>query len=262
MISYPSDIQFIILVVDDEKSVREVLRVRLTMMGYTVITASDGESAVQLFQEHNPDVVVLDVMMPKVDGFQVCQQLRENSTTPIIFLTALEDVPNRLKGLALGADDYLVKPFSLKELETRIRTILRRVRGQEYKNNPLEPGTKRLGHLIIDFNKRRVYKEGSRIDLTELEFKLIDLLSTSAGTAISRNDLLERIWGYDPNHCDTRVVDVHISRLRSKIEIDPRNPEYILTIRGEGYMVPEIIPEVRRIGSRYSGTRQVGNQCF
>jgi two-component system, OmpR family, response regulator RpaB len=225
-----------ILVVDDEASIRRILETRLSMIGYSVITAADGEEALETFHKERPDLVVLDVMMPKLDGYGVCQELRKESDVPIIMLTALGDVADRITGLELGADDYVVKPFSPKELEARIRSVLRRVDRDGASGIP-SSGLIAVGDLKIDTNKRQVYKQNERVRLTEL-------LVSRSGEAFSRSEILREVWGYEPErHVDTRVVDVHISRLRSKLEEDPSNPELILTARGTGYLFQRITPE-------------------
>jgi len=229
-----------ILVVDDEASIRRILETRLSMIGYEVVTASDGEEAIDAFHKQDPDLVVLDVMMPKLDGYGVCQELRKESDIPIIMLTALGDVADRITGLELGADDYVVKPFSPKELEARIRSVLRRVSKGGHEGIP-SSGVIHVGDLRIDTNKRQVYKRDERVRLTGMEFSLLELLVSRSGEAFSRSDILQEVWGYTPErHVDTRVVDVHISRLRAKLEDDPSNPELILTARGTGYLFQRI----------------------
>ncbi|OKH40808.1 DNA-binding response regulator [[Phormidium ambiguum] IAM M-71] len=224
-----------ILVVDDEASIRRILETRLSMIGYDVVTAADGEEALETFRTANPDLVVLDVMMPKLDGYGVCQEFRKESNVPIIMLTALGDVADRITGLELGADDYVVKPFSPKELEARIRCVLRRVDKTGGSGIP-NSGVISIGNVKIDTNKRQVYKGDRRIRLTGMEFNLLELLVSKAGEAISRSDILQQVWGYTPERLvDTRVVDVHVSRLRAKLEEDPSNPELILTARSMGY---------------------------
>lgn len=209
-----------ILVVDDEASIRRILETRLAMIGYDVVTAADGEEALDTFRDSGPDLVVLDVMMPKLDGYGVCQELRKESDVPIIMLTALGDVADRITGLELGADDYVVKPFSPKELEARIRSVLRRV----------------------DKNGSTGIPSSGVIRLTGMEFSLLELLVSRSGEPFSRSEILQEVWGYTPErHVDTRVVDVHISRLRAKLEEDPSNPELILTARGTGYLFQRIV---------------------
>jgi OmpR family response regulator RpaB len=184
--------------------------------------------------------VILDIMLPKIDGYEVCSEIRKESQVPIIMLTALGDISDRVLGLELGADDYVMKPFSPKELEARIRSVLRRseatgpltLKNQTNNNNILH-----IGSLEIDTNKRQVFKGSKRIKLTGMEFNLLELLVTKAGERLSRSMILDRVWGYTPErYLDTRVVDVHISRLRSKLEEDPSNPDLIITARGTGYM--------------------------
>lgn len=227
-----------ILVVDDEMSIRQILETRLSMRGYNVLLAADGDEALYLFRKEEPNLVILDIMLPKRDGYEVCSEIRKESQVPIIMLTALGDISDRVMGLELGADDYVMKPFSPKELEARIRSVLRRVdskSGLKLKNptqNILQIGT-----LAIDTNKRQVFKGEERIKLTGMEFNLLELLVTKAGERLSRSLILDRVWGYTPErYLDTRVVDVHISRLRSKLEEDPSNPDLIITARGTGYM--------------------------
>lgn len=232
-----------VLVVDDEASIRRILDTRLSMIGYIVITACDGEEALSLFKKEDPNLVILDVMMPKLDGYGVCQEIRKNSDVPIIMLTALGDVADRITGLELGADDYVIKPFSPKELEARIRSVLRRTEKVQLStttNN--NSGVVQFNFLKIDFNRRQVYKSDERIRLTGMEFSLLELLVSKSGQAFSRAEILQEVWGYTPErHVDTRVVDVHISRLRAKLEMDPSNPDLILTARGTGYLFQRIV---------------------
>lgn len=224
-----------ILVVDDEAMICRILATRLSMVGYQVLTAADGKEALEVFAANNPDLVVLDVMMPQLDGYAVCEQIRETSEVPIIMLTALSDVADRITGLKLGADDYLTKPFSPKELEARIAAILRRVERPAVTNQ----GVFYAGGLKIDLNKRQVTLDGQRLRLTSMEFDLLQLLVLRAGEPVTRTEILAEIWGYSPQeYGDLRVVDVHISRLRSKLEADPKNPEFIHTDRGTGYFFP------------------------
>jgi DNA-binding response OmpR family regulator len=229
-----------LLVVDDEAAVRRVLVMRLQMAGYRVICAEDGEQALTLFHQEQPDLVVLDVMLPKLDGFAVCRRLRAESCVPIIFLSALDAIAERVAGLDLGADDYLPKPFSPKELEARIATILRRVgrgsAGSEPRDLPAGSGVLRVGDLVVDTNRRQVTRDGQRIALTYTEFSLLELLFREPGRVVPRAEILEQLWGYPPRRAaDLRVVDVYVARLRGKLEPDPRNPELILTVRGTGY---------------------------
>ena len=233
-----------ILVADDEANIRRVLETRLTMQGHEVRMAENGTEALEIFRGFEPDVVVLDVMMPELDGFAVVERIRAQSEVPIILLTALGDVADRITGLQLGADDYMVKPFSPKELEARIRCVLRRastggngVTGLAGRNTHVVM----VGDLSVDFNRRQAHRGEERIRLTGMEFNLLELLIGRSGEPISRLDMLEKVWGYKPERSsDSRVVDVHISRLRAKLEHDPENPELILTARGMGYMFQRI----------------------
>lgn len=232
-----------ILVADDEASIRRILEARLSMIGYEIITATDGEEAIAAFNKHNPDLIVLDVMMPKIDGYGVTREIRRTSDVPIIILTALGDVSERITGLELGADDYVIKPFSPKELEARVKAVLRRTNTKEVAA-PTSKITKNVittGNIRIDTARRQVFRKNERIRLTGMEFSLLELLVNNSGQAYSRNEILQHVWSYPPDHrIDTRVVDVHISRLRSKLETDPANPELILTARGIGYMFQRI----------------------
>lgn len=227
-----------ILVVDDEVSIRQILETRLSMRGYEVVLAVNGEEALHLFRKEQPNLVILDIMLPKMDGYEVCNEIRKESQVPIIMLTALGDISDRVMGLELGADDYVIKPFSPKELEARIRSVLRRT---DLQNLPISQNKNQsllhVGKLIIDTNKRQVFKGNNRIKLTGMEFNLLELLVKKAGERLSRSMILDLVWGYTPeSYSDTRVVDVHISRLRSKLEEDPSNPDLIITARGTGYM--------------------------
>ncbi len=221
-----------ILVADDEISIRQIVEARLKMAGYEVVTAADGAEAVELVKSEQPNLIVLDIMMPKMDGLQVCREVRKNLTTPIIMLTAKGDVIDRIQALELGADDYVVKPFSPRELEARIKAVLRRIVSDSSKQSTIKVDT-----LSIDTGKRQVLRGEQKIKLTEMEFNLLELLASNPGRAYSRSEILHQVWGYRINqYSDTRVVDVHVSRLRSKLEKDPSDPELILTARGTGYM--------------------------
>jgi OmpR family response regulator RpaB len=235
-----------ILIVDDEASIRRILETRFKMLGFDTATASDGEEALELFNKFNPDIIVLDIMMPKMDGYGVTKEIRKQADTPIIILTALGDVAERITGLELGADDYVVKPFSPKELEARVKCILRRTVSKN--GGPVSTSTGKetnnvlvVGNLKVDLNKRQVFKKNERVRLTGMEFSLLELLISNSGKPYSRGEILQHVWSYPPDHrIDTRVVDVHISRLRSKLETDISNPELILTARGIGYMFQKI----------------------
>lgn len=232
-----------ILVADDEASIRRILEARLSMIGYEITTAADGEEAIAAFNKYNPDLIVLDVMMPKIDGYGVTREIRRTSDVPIIILTALGDVSERITGLELGADDYVIKPFSPKELEARVKAVLRRTGAKETAApaGKIAKNVITTGSIRIDTARRQVFRKNERIRLTGMEFSLLELLVNNSGQAYSRNEILQHVWSYPPDHrIDTRVVDVHISRLRSKLETDPANPELILTARGIGYMFQRI----------------------
>lgn len=228
-----------ILIADDEANIRRILETRLSIAGHAVTAAADGEEALERFRGLEPDLVVLDVMMPKLDGFAVLERIRAQSEVPVILLTALGDVADRITGLQLGADDYMVKPFSPKELEARIRCVMRRAsQGQGGSGvGSASSNVIAVGDLSVDFNRRQAFRSGERIRLTGMEFHLLELLISRHGEPINRLDMLEKVWGYKPGKAsDSRVVDVHISRLRAKLEVDPENPELIMTARGQGYM--------------------------
>jgi OmpR family response regulator RpaB len=235
-----------ILIVDDEASIRRILETRFKMLGFDTATASDGEEALDIFNKFAPDIVVLDIMMPKMDGYGVTKEIRKQADTPIIILTALGDVAERITGLELGADDYVVKPFSPKELEARVKCILRRTASKNGTGAPVNASKETnnvvmIGNLKVDLNKRQVFKKNERVRLTGMEFSLLELLVSNSGKPYSRGEILQHVWSYPPDHrIDTRVVDVHISRLRSKLETDISNPELILTARGIGYMFQKI----------------------
>lgn len=235
-----------ILIVDDEASIRRILETRFKMLGYEALTAGDGEEALALYQKFEPDLVVLDIMMPKIDGYGVTKEIRKRNDTPIILLTALGDVSERITGLELGADDYVIKPFSPKELEARVKSILRRVGQNKQAGTAVATKEKNanvltFGVVKIDFNKRQVFRKNERIRLTGMEFCLLELLASNQGKPFSRGEILQHVWSYPSDQrIDTRVVDVHISRLREKLEGDKANPELILTARGIGYMFAKL----------------------
>lgn len=221
-----------ILVVDDEASIRQIVEARLNLAGFEVVTAADGEEALAIYPKERPDLIVLDIMMPRMDGLQVCREIRKQNSVPIIMLTAKGEIPDRIHALEMGADDYVTKPFSPRELEARIKAVLRRTL-----LSPLKPAQLTIENIMIDLIKRQVFLKGERVKLTEMEFSLLELLVLHPGKPFTRNEILQQIWGYRSNqYSDTRVVDVHVSRLRSKLEADVSEPELILTARGTGYM--------------------------
>jgi DNA-binding response OmpR family regulator len=221
-----------ILLVDDEQSVQKLLSFPLRKEGYEVVPALDGRQALDRLRETSFDLVVLDLMLPQVDGFEVCRQVRARSSVPIIMLTARADEIDKVLGLELGADDYITKPFSVREFRSRVKAVLRRAelaRAGDPGEEPLEDGG-----LVIDFEKRTVTYEGELVRLTYVEFEILAALARHPGRVYNRMVLLERVWG-DASYRDPRTVDVHIRHLREKLESDPKNPELILTVRGVGY---------------------------
>lgn len=220
-----------ILVVDDEELIQELLRFNLEKEGYQVLTAFDGAQALNVIEESRPDLVLLDIMLPGMNGLEVCNQLRLNPKfrdLPVIMLTAKGEEIDKVVGLEIGADDYLTKPFSPRELLARIRARLRRLKPVEEENVLLR------GDLRIDLDRFRVSIRGEEVELTPKEFELLRVLSAHPGKVYSRDELLERVWSYEYAG-DTRTVDVHVRHLRQKVEKDPSNPEYIETLRGIGY---------------------------
>jgi two-component system, OmpR family, response regulator len=221
-----------ILLVDDEQSVQTLLTYPLRKEGYEVIAASTGREALDSFRDGQFDLVVLDVMLPELDGFDVCRQLRAKSSVPIIMLTAKAEELDKVLGLELGADDYITKPFSMREFRSRVKAVLRRAELARNGDVPEEPLVH--GELAVDFAKRSVELRGEPIRLTYVEFEILSVLARSPGRVFSRSMLLERLWG-DSSYRDPRTIDVHIRHLREKLELDPAAPELIFTVRGVGY---------------------------
>ncbi|MDD5189823.1 MAG: response regulator transcription factor [Dehalococcoidales bacterium] len=220
-----------ILVVEDDRNLLETIKYNLTKEGYEALTAADGALALEIARREKPDLMILDVMLPEIDGFEVCRILRKETDMPIIMLTARVGETDRIMGLDTGADDYMSKPFSIRELLARIRALLRRAQ-----TKPVAAEEKPLtaGDVKIDFNRHLVTVEGKPLELTAKEYDLLVFLAQNTGYVFSREQLLEKVWGYDFAG-DTRTVDVHIRWLRQKIEKDASNPVHILTVRGTGY---------------------------
>jgi two-component system response regulator RegX3 len=222
----------LILVVDDEQSYRDALAVALQREGFLVETAADGPEAIERFDASRPALVLLDVMLPKISGIDVCKELRTRSKVPIIMVTARNSEIDAVVGLEVGADDYVTKPFRLRELIARVRAALRRIPAQEQEidsDDVIEEGDVRLDPV-----RHEVYVRGVAVAFPLKEFELLEILMTNAGRVLTRDVLIDRIWG--PNYFgDTKTLDVHVKRLRSKIEIDPANPKCIVTVRGVGY---------------------------
>jgi DNA-binding response OmpR family regulator len=221
-----------ILLVDDELSVQKLLTYPLRKEGYDVIPALDGREALDRLREDNFDLVVLDVMLPRMDGFDVCRAIRSRSTVPIIMLTAKTEETDKVHGLELGADDYITKPFSVREFRSRVKAVLRRAALSQQEAQFEEPID--AGELQIDFEKRSVIVRGEPAQLTYVEFEILAALARAPGRVFSRTMLLERVWG-DAAYRDPRTIDVHIRHLREKLEAEPKTPELILTVRGVGY---------------------------
>ena len=219
-----------ILLVEDDPSIREVTAIGLRAAGFEVETASDGAAGLERWRELQPDLVLLDVMLPRLDGLEVCREIRRESTVPIVILTARGDTIDVVVGLEAGADDYVRKPFEMPEVVARIRAALRSRRS----GTEAGPAALSLGPLAIDTAGRTVRRDGEEIALTRTEFDLLVELAQRPGQVFSRDQLLDRVWGYDYLG-DSRLVDVAIGRVRAKVELDPANPELLLTVRGSGY---------------------------
>ena len=223
-----------VLIIEDEQAIVDILKFNFLKEGYKVLDALDGQTGLDLALSENPDLILLDVMLPKMDGFEVCKKIREKSSVPIIMLTAREEEVDKVLGLELGADDYMTKPFSVRELTARVKANLRRTSidrekiGQESGNNISS------GDLTINIERYEVSKQGKVIDITLREFELLKFLAMQPDKIFSRESLLENVWGYE-YYGDVRTVDVTVRRLREKIEDDPSIPRYIITKRGVGY---------------------------
>lgn len=220
-----------ILVVEDEKTISDILAFNLQREGYDTIAAYDGEEGLRCALEEAPDLILLDVMLPKMDGFEVCRQVREQKDTPIIMLTAREEETDKVTGLELGADDYITKPFSMRELMARVKANMRRIYSGEEKE---KPAASEGDGLRVSKDNGMVYKNGRPLELSAREFDILCFLSAAPGRVFSREELMEKVWGYD-YYGDLRAVDVAIRRLREKVEDQPASPKYIITKRGMGY---------------------------
>jgi two-component system alkaline phosphatase synthesis response regulator PhoP len=223
-----------ILVVDDESSILQTLRFNLERSGYTVVTASDGRSAVAMAQREQPDLVILDIMLPVLDGIEACKEIRKFSSVPIIMLTAKDQEIDKVLALELGADDYVTKPFALHEFLARVKARLRR-------QSPIAPGVDdaiALGEIVIDPSRQSLRVRGADVALAPKEFALLRVLMENNGRVVTRQTLLDKVWGYDFEG-EQQTVSVHIRWLREKIEPDSRNPRHIITVRSRGYMFKE-----------------------
>ena len=223
-----------ILIVDDEKPLVEILKINLQKEGYETLEAFDGEAAVNIAMQEEPDLMLLDVMLPKLDGFSVLKKIREKSSVPILMLTAREEEFDKVLGLELGADDYITKPFSIRELMARIKANMRRNQVAFEDKTEKEQQELRIGSFVLDFNRYELYKNDKLIDLTIREFDLVKFLASQPNKVFSRQSLLESVWDYE-YYGDVRTVDVTVRRLREKVEDDPSEPRYIMTKRGVGY---------------------------
>ena len=227
-----------ILIVEDEKNIVDILSYNLTKEGYTALEAYDGNTGLQLALEQNPDLILLDLMLPGMNGFDVCRELRQaGRTTPILMLTAREEETDKVLGLELGADDYITKPFSMRELMARVKANIRRSTMV-----PAEPaarpaaGRLELGRITIDTELLMAYKDGAPLDLTQREYELLKFLASNPGKVFSREALMENVWNYEGYVGDVRAVDVAVRRLREKVEDDPASPQFVVTRRGLGYL--------------------------
>ncbi len=229
-----------ILIVEDEKNIVDILSFNLSREGYDTLEAYDGAAGLKLALEEHPDLILLDLMLPKMNGFDVCKAVREqDSSTPIIMLTAREGESDKVFGLEVGADDYITKPFSMRELLARVKANIRRTElVSAQPSAPAEGGGTRLerGRILIDENLLMAFKDGRALDLTQREYELLNFLAASPEQVFSREVLMERVWNYEGFVGDVRAVDVAVRRLREKIEDDPASPEFIMTRRGLGYL--------------------------
>ena len=230
-----------ILVVDDEKMIRNLLNINLTKEGYNVIEAEDGVQAVEVALEHKPDLILLDVMLPKIDGLSVCKKIKNAMNVPILMVTAKDSELDKILGLELGADDYVTKPFSVRELIARIKANLRKAEAvlpqyEEGRKEVKRENVIRVGALALDLDKFEVMVNGKSVDLTLREFEVLKFLATEPGQVVTREVLLEKVWGYE-YYGDIRTVDVTVRRIREKIEKDTSNPKILMTKRSVGYYI-------------------------
>jgi len=222
-----------ILIIEDDRNLLDTLKYNLRKEGYNIVTAVDGAEALDVARREKPDIIILDIMLPKMSGFEVCRILRGEMIVPILMLTAKIEETDKIVGLEIGADDYMTKPFSLRELLARVRAMLRRAKMVEMQPGPREALLK-VGDIEVDTARHKASKGATMLQLTPKEFDLLAFLARNKGFVFNRDQLLEKVWGYDFAG-DTRTVDVHISWLRQKIETDPNNPKYLVTVRGTGY---------------------------
>jgi two-component system alkaline phosphatase synthesis response regulator PhoP len=220
-----------ILIVEDDTGIRVVVEDTLTSQGYRVVAADNGRKGLELAEEIKPDLIILDVMLPLMDGFEICKRIRNAGiTSPIMMLTVKDEEVDKVLGLELGADDYVTKPFSLKELSARVKALLRRV--EDYQN---DLSLYRFGNVELDFHKYESRKEGQDLGLTPLELKILKLMITSKGKVITRDEFLDQVWGVENLNVSHRTVDSHIAHIRKKIEKNPSRPQHILSVHSIGY---------------------------
>ncbi|OUN06250.1 DNA-binding response regulator [Flavonifractor sp. An92] len=227
-----------VLIVEDEKNIVDILSFNLVREGYETLEAFDGQTGLQLALEQNPDLILLDLMLPKMNGFDVCKAIRaQNRSAPIIMLTAREEETDKVLGLELGADDYITKPFSMRELLARVKANIRRTEMlTAAAPAPAKAAPAAAGRIAIDSDQMVVFKDGAPLDLTQREYELVKFLASQPGKVFSREALMEHVWNYEGYVGDVRAVDVAIRRLREKVEDDPASPQFILTRRGQGYL--------------------------
>lgn len=225
-----------ILVVEDDRTLQETLQYNLNHQGYQVITAADGATAVEMSKKENPDLILLDIMLPGMDGFEVCRIIRKEQTIPILMLTARDDEIDRVVGLEMGADDYLTKPFSMRELIARVKALLRRAHiiQESLQTQTAQKMEYHFANLVIDQERREVKLADTILELKPKEYDLLLYFAENKGHVLSREKILEQVWGWD-YFGDSRTVDVHVRWLREKIEIDPADPQRIITVRSAGY---------------------------
>lgn len=224
-----------ILIIEDEPGIQLSLQDEFESEGYVVYTAEDGEEGLEMAKQHRPDLIILDIMLPIFDGYEVCKRLRmAGDTTPIIMLTVKDREIDKVLGLEFGADDYVTKPFSLRELVARVKAIFRRT-----EERSTELSCYRIGEIELDFKKYEAKKKGKEVEFTPLEFQMLKLLIQKKEQVLTRDDFLDKIWGEDNMVVSSRTIDSHIANIRKKIEDDPSNPRYIISIRGVGYKLTD-----------------------
>ena len=224
-----------ILIVEDDPGIQLSIKDEFESLGYRVFTADNGGEGLEMVRDHHPDLIILDLMLPVLDGYEVCKKLRgDGDNTPILMLTVKDKEIDKVLGLELGADDYVTKPFSLRELVSRVKAILRRTEERSTEINLF-----RIGDIELDFKKYKATKGGKIVEFTSLEFQILNLLIREKEQVLTRDDFLDKIWGEDNVYVSSRTIDSHIANIRKKIEDDPSNPKYLLSIRGVGYKLSE-----------------------